>query len=122
VKKILVIDDSWTVREQVRMALTSAGYETIEAVDGIDGLQKLTADNNIALCLCDVNMPRMNGLELLDQIKRSGRLGNMPFLVLTSEGQPALIDRARKSGAKAWIVKPFQPNMLLAAVRKVLGA
>jgi two-component system chemotaxis response regulator CheY len=122
VKKILVIDDSWTVREQVRMALTSAGYETIEAVDGIDGLQKLTADNSIALCLCDVNMPRMNGLELLEQIKRSGRLGNMPFLVLTSEGQPALVDRARKSGAKAWIVKPFQPNMLLAAVRKVLGA
>jgi two-component system chemotaxis response regulator CheY len=122
VKKILVIDDSWTVREQVRMALTSGGYQTVEAVDGIDGLEKLTADDAIALCLCDLNMPRMNGLELLDQISRSGRLGTMPFLVLTSEGQPALVDRARKAGAKAWIVKPFQPSLLLAAIRKVLGA
>jgi two-component system chemotaxis response regulator CheY len=122
VKKILVIDDSWTVREQVRVALTSAGYQTVEAVDGVDGLQKLTADDAIALCLCDLNMPRMNGLELLDQLSKTGRLGAMPFLVLTSEGQPALVDRARKAGAKAWIVKPFQPSMLLAAIRKVLRA
>jgi two-component system chemotaxis response regulator CheY len=122
VKKILVIDDSWTVREQVRTALTAAGYELLEAADGVEGLQKLTLHADVALVLCDVNMPRMNGLDLLDHLKRTGRIEGLPFLLLTSEAQPTLIDRARKAGAKAWIVKPFQPSMLLAAIRKLIGA
>src|SRR5262245_35473856 len=107
VKQILVVDDSLTVREQVRTVLTSGGYETIEAGDGAEGLQRLSEHAGIAMVLCDVNMPRMNGLEMLDQMKRNGRLAGVTFLLLTSEAQPALIERARKAGAKAWIVKPF---------------
>jgi two-component system chemotaxis response regulator CheY len=120
-KKILVIDDAATVREQVRAALAEGEYQLIEAVDGADGLQKLETDRDIALVLCDINMPRMNGLELLDRLKASGRIDGTPFILLTSESQPALIDRARKAGAKAWIVKPFKPALLLAAMRRVLG-
>jgi two-component system, chemotaxis family, chemotaxis protein CheY len=121
-KKILVIDDAPTVREQVRAALGSGGYQVLEAVDGVDGLQKLQADADIAMVLCDLNMPRMNGLELLDRLKLDGRIDKLPFVLLTSEAQPALIDRARQAGAKAWIVKPFKPALLLAAARRLLGA
>jgi two-component system chemotaxis response regulator CheY len=121
-KKILVIDDAPTVREQVRAALGSGGYQVVEAVDGADGLQKLETDADIAMVLCDLNMPRMNGLELLDRLKLNGRIESLPFVLLTSEAQPGLIDRARQAGAKAWIVKPFKPALLLAAMRRLLGA
>ncbi len=118
-KRILVIDDAATVREQVRAALADGEYQVIEAVDGADGLQKLESDPEIALVLCDINMPRLSGLELLDRLAASGRIEKIPFILLTSESQPALIDRARKAGAKAWIVKPFKPALLLAAIRRL---
>jgi two-component system chemotaxis response regulator CheY len=119
VKKILVIDDSETVRQQVRQALATAGYDVVEAVDGVDGLEKLrAADGDVALALCDVNMPRMNGLEVVAEVNRSGP--SIPILMLTTEGQPSLIRRARESGAKGWIVKPFKPELLLAAVTKLV--
>jgi two-component system chemotaxis response regulator CheY len=118
-KQILVVDDSATVREQVRVALTSGGYEALEAGDGVEGLQQLATHKGISLVLCDVNMPRMNGLDMLDELRRSGRLATLTFLLLTSEGQPSLIERARRAGAKAWIIKPFQPALLLAAIRKL---
>ena len=121
-KKILVIDDAPTVREQVRAALDPGGYQVLEAIDGADGLQKLETDAEIAMVLCDLNMPRMNGLELLDRLRLSGRIANLPFVLLTSEAQPGLIDRAKQAGAKAWIVKPFKPALLLAAMRRLLGA
>ncbi len=119
-KKILVIDDSPTVREQVREAL-GGGYQALEAVDGADAIRKLEAEADVALVLCDVNMPGMNGLDLLDVLARTSRLEKTPFVLLTSEAQPSLIERARKAGAKAWIVKPFRPALLLAAVRKLVG-
>ena len=121
-KKILVIDDAPTVREQVRAALGTSEFQVIEAVDGAEGLQKLEGDSEIAMVLCDINMPRLSGLELLDRLKTSGRIEKTPFVLLTSESQPGLIDRARKAGAKAWIVKPFKPTLLLAAMRRLLGA
>jgi two-component system, chemotaxis family, chemotaxis protein CheY len=122
VKKILVIDDSATVREQVRTALDGSGYQAIEATDGADGLQKLEADANIQMVLCDVNMPRMNGLDMLDRLQHNERLRTVPFVLLTSEAQPALIERARRAGARAWLVKPFKPALLLAVVRKALSS
>jgi two-component system chemotaxis response regulator CheY len=119
VKKILVIDDSETIRQQVRQALASTGYEIIEAVDGLDGLEKLRAVGDLDMALCDVNMPRLNGLEMIAEVQRSGL--KVPILMLTTEGQPSLIKRARESGAKGWIVKPFKPDQLVAAVRKIVG-
>lgn len=117
-KKILVIDDSETIRQQVKHALASTGYEIIEAIDGVDGLEKLCAMTDLDMALCDVNMPRMNGLDMLAELQRTGR--KIPILMLTTEGQPSLIKRAREAGAKGWIVKPFKPELLVAAVIKML--
>jgi two-component system chemotaxis response regulator CheY len=118
VKKILVIDDSDTVRQQVRYTLAEAGYEIIEAIDGIEGLEVIRATNDLSLALCDVNMPGMNGLEMLVEVQRTG--SSVPIIMLTSEGQPSLMQRARAAGAKGWIVKPFKPDLLLETVSKLL--
>jgi two-component system chemotaxis response regulator CheY len=120
VKKILVIDDSETIRQQVRQALAATGYEIIEAVDGIDGLEKLRTLTDLDMALCDVNMPRMTGLEMLLEVQRAAV--TTPILMLTTEGQPSMIRRARDAGAKGWIVKPFKPELLLIAVNKLVGA
>ena len=117
-KKVLVIDDSETIRQQVKQALAATGYEIIEAVDGIDGLEKLRAVTDLDIALCDVNMPRMNGLDMIAEVQRTGP--KIPILMLTTEGQPSLIKRARESGAKGWIVKPFKPELLVAAVTKLI--
>jgi two-component system chemotaxis response regulator CheY len=118
VKKILVIDDSETIRQQVKQALAATGYEILEAVDGVDGLEKLRGHGDVSMALCDVNMPRMNGLDMIAEVHRGGP--KIPILMLTTEGQPSLIRRARESGAKGWIVKPFKPELLVAAVTKLL--
>ena len=117
VKKVLVVDDSDTVRQQVRQALGPAGYDVVEAVDGLDGLEKIRASDSLSLVLCDVNMPRMTGLEMIAKVHDEGLL--TPIIMLTSEGQASLIRRARESGAKGWIVKPFKVDLLLATVNKV---
>jgi two-component system chemotaxis response regulator CheY len=118
VKKILVIDDSETIRQQVKQALAATGYEIVEAIDGVDGLEKLRERSDLAMALCDVNMPRMNGLDMIAEVQRSGV--KIPILMLTTEGQPSLIKRAREAGAKGWIVKPFKPELLVAAVTKLV--
>jgi two-component system chemotaxis response regulator CheY len=118
-KKIIVIDDSQTIREQVATTLRKAGFEIVEAVDGVDGAEVIARTPDAALAICDVNMPRKNGLELLEDLKESGRTSALPVLMLTTEGQPLLIERARKAGAKGWLVKPFKADLLLAAVKKL---
>jgi two-component system chemotaxis response regulator CheY len=118
-KKIIVIDDSQTIREQVATTLRKAGFEIVEAVDGVDGAEVIARTPDAALAICDVNMPRKNGLELLEDLKASGRTSALPVLMLTTEGQPLLIERARKAGAKGWLVKPFKADLLLAAVKKL---
>ncbi|MES1204607.1 MAG: response regulator [Pseudomonadota bacterium] len=119
-KKILVVDDSDTVRQLVRQALTPAGYEIVEAVDGMDGLAKIRSVADLSAVLCDVNMPIMSGLEMIANVHSDGL--PVPIIMLTSEGQPSLIRRAKESGAKGWIVKPFKVDLLLAAVNKVTAA
>ncbi len=115
-KKILVVDDSPTVRQQVSLALTQAGYQVVEAVDGLDAIAK--ADGTISMMICDVNMPRMNGLDAIEKIRTDPRLTKLAVVMLTTEGQANLIDRAKKAGAKGWLVKPFKPELLLAAVQR----
>jgi two-component system chemotaxis response regulator CheY len=118
-KKVIVIDDSVTVRQQVGMALRQAGFEVIEAADGDEGAELIEKTADAAMVICDVNMPRMNGLELLELIKKDGKHATLPVLMLTTEGQPQLIERAKKGGAKGWVVKPFKPELLVAAVKKL---
>lgn len=116
-KKILVVDDSPTVRQQVGLALSQAGYEIVEAVDGLDAIGKV--DPSIAMMICDVNMPRMNGLEMLEKLRTDARWNALPVVMLTTEGQPGLIERAKKAGAKGWIIKPFKADLLVAAVKRL---
>jgi two-component system chemotaxis response regulator CheY len=118
-KKIIVIDDSQTIREQVATTLRRAGFEILEAVDGVDGAEVIERTPDAALAICDVNMPKKNGLELLEGLKAGGKTSALPVLMLTTEGQPQLIERARKAGAKGWLVKPFKADLLLAAVKKL---
>lgn len=121
-KKILVVDDSATVRQQVGLALSQAGYMVLEAGDGLEGLAMLEKGSDIAMVICDVNMPRMNGLDMLDSMKRDPRYSNIPVVMLTTEGHPGLVDRAKKAGAKGWIVKPFKAELMISAVGKLVGA
>ena len=120
-KKIIVIDDSRTARQQVSATLTAADYDVIEAVDGRDGLLTIRTHADAALVICDVNMPQMNGLEMLRALRVEQPGVVMPIIMLTTEAQPALLQQAKQSGARGWIVKPFKPEMLLAAVRKLCG-
>ena len=118
-KQIIVIDDSRTARQQVCATLRDAGYEIIEGVDGRDGLAQIVAHPLAALVVCDLNMPVLNGLEMLTLLRAEHPAITVPVVMLTTEAQPALLQRAKAAGAKGWIVKPFKPEMLLAAVRKL---
>jgi len=114
--RVLVVDDSMLVRRQVGTALKVQGYEVVEAVDGFDALEKLAGHPDTRLIVCDVNMPRMNGLEFLEQLSSKGN--QVPVVMLTTEGQPELIQKAKALGAKGWLVKPFKPDYLAAAAKK----
>ncbi len=118
-KKVLVVDDSATVRQQVRLALAQSGFDVVEAVDGVDGQEKISATPDLKMVICDVNMPRMNGIDMIEAAGATGRHAALPIVMLTTEGQPALIQRAKAAGAKGWIVKPFKADLLVAAVQKL---
>jgi two-component system, chemotaxis family, chemotaxis protein CheY len=117
-KKVLVVDDSACVRQQVGEALSTAGYQIVEAEHGLEGLTMLETHPGIEMIICDLNMPQMNGLEMIERIKAGSKTA-APIVMLTTEAQPALIDRAKKAGAKGWIVKPFKSHLLVAAVQKL---
>jgi two-component system, chemotaxis family, chemotaxis protein CheY len=118
-KKVLIIDDSSSVRRQVCGVLSAAGFQMLEATDGVDGAEQIRAQLDLALVICDVNMPRMNGLEMLDALQAEIARRQLPVVMLTTEGQPEAMARARKAGAKGWIVKPFKEHLLLGAARKL---
>lgn len=118
-KRVLVVDDSATVREQVTRALSSAGFEVVEAHDGRAGADLIASDASLSLVIADVNMPVMNGLEMLEEVRRSPATATLPVLMLTTEGQPALMRRAKAAGAAGWIVKPFQVPQLIAAAQRL---
>lgn len=118
-KKILVVDDSVTVRQQVSAVLEQAGYSVVEAQDGQAGAETIEGQDDIAMVICDVNMPRMNGLEMVGRVKKDGARAGLPIVMLTTEGNPSLISKAKELGAKGWIVKPFKADHLLAAVNKL---
>jgi two-component system chemotaxis response regulator CheY len=116
-KTILVVDDSSTVRQQVAFALKQAGFSIVEAADGREGISAIDSDRSIAMVVCDVNMPVLNGLEMVEQVKRKPENRALPILMLTTEGQASMMKRAREAGAVGWIVKPFDANQLVQATR-----
>ncbi|KYF68921.1 response regulator [Sorangium cellulosum] len=121
-RKILLVEDSSTVRQQVGMLLQGAGYGTLEADNGRDAVAAVAASKgDLAMIIADVNMPVMNGIEMIQSLRDRNLAAGVPILMLTTEGQPELIEKARKAGAKGWIIKPFKPDLLLAAVKKLAG-
>jgi len=118
-KTIMVVDDSASLRNVVGIALKSAGYDVIEASDGRDALAKLNGQK-IHLIVSDVNMPNMDGITLVRELKQLPNYKFTPIMMLTTESQPEKKQAARDAGAKAWLLKPFQPPMLLDAVAKLV--
>jgi two-component system, chemotaxis family, chemotaxis protein CheY len=120
-KTILIVDDSAGIRQIVSFTLESAGYEVIEGLDGADALTKL-AGQKVHLIICDVNMPNMDGISFVREIKRSADYKFIPIIMLTTESQERKKLEGQAAGAKAWIVKPFQPDQMLSAVSKLIMA
>lgn len=117
-KTILVIDDSASLRQVVKMALTGAGYNVIEAGDGQAALALLDG-RQVNMAVCDVNMPIMNGIEFVRAAKALPGYKFMPILMLTTESQEEKKEQGKAAGAKAWMVKPFSPTQLVNAVAKL---
>jgi len=118
-KTVLVVDDSSSMRNLVSMTLTDDGFEVIEACDGRDALQKLSGQK-IHLVISDVNMPNMDGITFVTEMKKLPAYKFVPVVMLTTEGSDEKKKAGQAAGAKAWVVKPFQPAQLLAGVRKLL--
>ncbi len=119
--KILIVDDAKTIRQQVNFTLTKGGFEVIEAEDGLDGIAKLKANKDVKAIISDINMPNLGGLEMVSQINTSNELPHPPILMLTTEGAAEMIAEAKKVGASGWITKPFKPEVLIEAVKKLVG-
>jgi len=118
-KNIMVVDDSASLRQAVGIALRGAGYDVIEACDGKDALSKL-AGQKVNLIISDVNMPNMDGFTFVKAIKQMASYKFTPVIMLTTENNEGKKKEGQAAGAKAWVVKPFQPPQLLAAVEKLV--
>ena len=118
-KTIMVVDDSASLRQVVGIALKGAGYSVIEACDGKDALGKLTGQK-VHLIVSDVNMPNMDGITLVQEVKKLPSYRFTPILMLTTESETEKKMQGKAAGAKAWLVKPFQPPTLLDAVSKLV--
>ena len=119
-KTILTVDDSASIRQMVSFTLKSAGYEVFEATDGMDGLEK-AKNKSFNLILSDQNMPRMDGLTLVKNLRALPQHASTPILILTTESSDAMKEQGRAAGATGWLVKPFDPQKLIEVVRKVIG-
>jgi two-component system chemotaxis response regulator CheY len=116
---ILAVDDSASMRQMVRYTLEGAGYKVVQAGDGVEALE-LAKITNADLVLTDVNMPRMDGLTLVRELRALSTYKFTPMLVLTTESGQDTKQRGKQAGATGWIVKPFNPEQLLATIAKVL--
>jgi two-component system chemotaxis response regulator CheY len=117
-KTIMIIDDSASMRQVVGIALKSAGYSVIEGRDGVDALAKLTGQK-VHLMICDVNMPNMDGIAFVKAVKQLANYKFTPIIMLTTESAENKKREGQAAGARAWVVKPFQPEHLLGAVAKL---
>lgn len=119
-KKIMTVDDSASVRQMVSFTLREAGYEVVEASDGKDALSKISG-TQFNLIVTDLNMPNMDGIELIRNLRSSGTHKFVPIIMLTTESQDSKKLEGKSAGATGWIIKPFRPEQLLAVIKKVIG-
>lgn len=119
-KTIITVDDSASIRQMVNFTLQEAGYTVIEAGDGKDALEKVKA-SAVDLVITDLNMPNMDGIELIKSLRSSPNYKFVPIIMLTTESQETKKKEGKDAGATGWIVKPFKPDQLLSVIKKVLG-
>jgi two-component system, chemotaxis family, chemotaxis protein CheY len=120
-KRIMTVDDSPTVRQMLSFTLEDAGYQVLEAVDGVDALRKITSGEKVDMLITDLNMPNMDGIDLILAIRSDAANRFIPIIMLTTEAQESKRQEGKKAGASGWIVKPFKPHQVLAVVRMVLS-
>lgn len=118
-KTIMIVDDSPSLRQVVNLTLKNAGYDVIEANDGNDAISKLDG-KKINLIVSDVNMPGMNGIDMVKAIKQMAQYKFTPIIMLTTESQDQAKQAGKEAGVKAWMVKPFKPDQMLDAVSKLI--
>ena len=118
-QSILAVDDSPSMRKMVSFTLTGAGYQVIEAVDGLDAYEKAQR-HEIHLVLADQNMPNLDGIGLTRKLREHPKFKTVPILILTTESSDAMKQAGRSAGATGWLVKPFDPNRLIEVIRKVI--
>ncbi len=119
-KTIMTVDDSASVRQMVNFTLKTSGYDVIEARDGKDALAKI-GGVRVHLVIADLNMPNMNGIELIRALRADPAYKFVPIIMLTTESQASKKQEGKEAGATGWIVKPFKPDQLLNVVKKVIG-
>ena len=117
-KTIMTVDDSASVRQMVALTLKDAGYAVIEACDGKDALGKLTGQ--VDMIVTDLNMPNMDGIELIRNVRANAQYKFVPIVMLTTESLAEKKEEGKNAGATGWIVKPFKPEQLLAVAKKLL--
>lgn len=118
-KNILIVDDSESIRLVVSMGLKEAGYNVVAGINGADGLRLLN-ENKVDLIISDLNMPVMDGITFLKEVRKQDKYKFLPLLILTTESQESKKLEAKQAGATGWIIKPFVKDKLLAVVKKVL--
>ncbi|HXZ67697.1 MAG TPA: response regulator [Alphaproteobacteria bacterium] len=118
-KVVLTVDDSKTMRDMLRLALTDAGLTVVQADDGVHGCEVMNQQEKIDVIITDINMPRMDGYGFIEQVRKHPRNRAVPILVLTTESEAAKKERAKQAGATGWIVKPFDPAKLISAINRV---
>lgn len=120
-KCILIVDDSESIREVVSAALVENGFEVVQGVDGQDGLDNLhKRSNDVSLIISDLNMPRMDGIQLVKEVRKDEKFKYLPIIMLTTESQTSKKMEAKEAGATGWIIKPFEKEKLLKVVNKVI--
>lgn len=119
-KKVLIVDDSSSMRQVVSIALKKEGYHVVTAQDGKDGVSKVNLDK-FDIIVSDLNMPNMNGIEFIKAVKQNANNKFVPIIMLTTESATDLKEQGRQAGAKAWLVKPFKAEQLVGAIKKIVG-
>jgi two-component system, chemotaxis family, chemotaxis protein CheY len=119
-KTILIVDDSTSIRQLILFTLSNEGYSLVEAVDGLDALEK-AKNTRVDMVITDLNMPNMDGIELIQVLRTNPEFKFTPILMLTTESAMIKKNSGRQAGATGWIVKPFKPEQLIAVVKKLMG-
>jgi|SRR6056297_411055 len=121
-KRVLILDDSRTIRTSVKYTLQKSGYEILLAENGVEGLEVLKENSGIndrpQMIITDINMPKMNGIEFIKEVKKDRQFKFIPILVLTTESQAEMKNKGKEAGAAGWLVKPFSPEQLTGVVKR----